>query len=46
LEKELGKERKEKADEIDGRKKDKDAFEMRIKELEDEVRVLKSESGD
>lgn len=46
LEKELIKIRKEKEEEIDRREKDKTKFEAKIKELEEKIHMLQSESGD
>lgn len=46
LEKDLSKVRKEKDEEIERRTLEKEKYEKKIKELEDKIRVLQSESGD
>jgi peptidoglycan hydrolase CwlO-like protein len=38
--------RKEKDEEIEKREKERDKYEKQIKELEDRIRMLMSESGD
>ena len=46
MDKQLAKMREEKADEIEKRNQMKDKYDKIIKEIEDQIKMLRSESGD